>query len=207
MTAATRSRGPGRPRDPAIDVAVLNATLAVLSRDGYGGFSVDAIAAEAGVSKPTIYRRWPSKKALILAAAEQLSHTIPVPESGDLRSDLEAIVVGLANTFGAPATDRLVAALVAGMAQDPELATAVRTGFLGVRRDAARVVLERASARGEIESGVDLDLAIDLLASPLYYRLLVTGDTIDRTFATQVVDVVISWASGTSGRRTRAEDT
>lgn len=189
-TATVRA---GRPRDPALDVAILAATLAVLTRDGYGGLSIDGVAAEAGVSKATIYRRWASKKDLILAAAEYLSQTVPVPDTGDVRDDLEAIVVELARVFGRPTTVRFVAALVAGMADDPELATALRDGFLAVRRDAARTVLERARDRGQITDDVDLEVAVDLLAAPLYYRLLITGQPIDRRFALRIVDAVVSW--------------
>lgn len=193
MTGATTTRRAGRPRDPGIDVAILTATIAVLSRDGYGGLSVDRIAAAAGVSKATIYRRWESKKDLVVAAAEHLSQAVPVPDTGDIRHDLQMIVAELAHVFAQPRTRGLVAALVSGMADDAELADAVRTGFLLVRRDATRAVLERARARGEIKADVDLAIAIDLLAAPLYYRLLITGQAIDPRFAMHVVEAVVAW--------------
>lgn len=193
MTSSDAPRPPGRPRDPAVGDAILSATLDVLTRDGYGRLSVDGIAAQAGVSKATIYRRWASRQELIVAAAQHLSATVPVPDTGDIHADLTAIVDELVRLFGAPNTDRLVAALVCGMADDPQLATAFRDGFLSVRRDATRTVLERARDRGEIAEDLDVDTAIDLLASPLYYRLLITGGSIDEGFARQIVDAVLAW--------------
>jgi AcrR family transcriptional regulator len=193
MIGATTTRRAGRPRDPGIDDAILTATIRLLSSEGYGGLSVDGIAAAAGVSKAAIYRRWPSKNAVIVAAAEHLSQTVPVPDNGDLRADLEAIVTELVHVFAQPTTVRLVAALVAGMADDSEFARALRTGFLRVRRDATRVVLERAGAHGEINLEIDHRFAIDLLAAPLYYRLLITADPIDDRFAKQIVDAAMAW--------------
>jgi AcrR family transcriptional regulator len=163
-----------------------------LARDGYGGLSVDGVAVQAGVSKASIYRRWASKRDLVVAAARDLSRTVPVPDTGDVRDDLAAIVGELARVFAAPGTVGLVAALVSGMAADRELATAFRDGFLSVRRDATRTVLERARERGEISPDLDLDVVIDLLAAPLYYRLLITGDPIDDRFASNLVDAVVA---------------
>jgi AcrR family transcriptional regulator len=194
MTDRTQTaRRPGRPRDPATDEAILTATLAVLTEDGYGGLSMDRIAEVAGVSKATIYRRWSSRQEVIVAAGEHLSRDAPIPDTGNLRHDLQELVDGLVEVFVRPATHRLVAALVAGMADDEDLATAVRDGFLGARRHAARTVLEQAASRGEIRDNVDLDAAIDLLAAPFYHRLLVTGQTIDDRYGRQVVDAVLAW--------------
>lgn len=190
-------RRPGRPRDPAADEAILTATLTVLAEDGYGGLSMDRIADVAGVSKATIYRRWSSRQEVIVAAAEHLSQDAPIPDTGDLRHDLKELVEGLAGVFSRPATGRLVASLVAGMADDEHLAAAVRSGFLATRRRAARAVIEQAAARGEIRSDVDVDVAIDLLVAPFYHRLLITGQPIDSMFAQQIVEAVLAWI-GTS---------
>ena len=80
--------GPGRPRDAGADTAILDATLAVIAAEGYTGFSMDAVASRAGVSKATIYRRWPSKQDLVIAAAAALSQTSDGAKEG-LRAFLE----------------------------------------------------------------------------------------------------------------------
>lgn len=195
MTAEEPGRGPGRPRDRAAGDAILDATLKLLAEEGYEGLTTDRIAAVAGVGKATIYRRWSSKEEVVAAAAMRLSAEVPTPDTGDLEADLRAIAEGLAAVFAQPATARLVAALLARMPHDPALAENLRQGFLAARRRAAHVVLERARERGEIASGVDLEIAVDLLAAPFYYRMLVTGAPIDRHFADDVVTAVLASVS------------
>lgn len=195
MTAEEPGRGPGRPRDRAAGDAILDATLKLLAEEGYEGLTTDRIAEVAGVGKATIYRRWSSKEEVVAAAAMRLSAEVPTPDTGDLEADLRAIAEGLAAVFAQPATARLVAALLARMPHDPALAENLRQGFLAARRRAAHVVLERARERGEIASGVDLEIAVDLLAAPFYYRMLVTGAPIDRHFADDVVTAVLASVS------------
>jgi hypothetical protein len=96
---------------------------------------------------------------------------------------------------GAPATCRRVAALVAPMAHEPGLADALRSGFLAARRGAARAALERAQAREEVRPDVDIEVAVDLLAAPFYYRVLVTGIEVDDDFAADVVEAVVRFVS------------
>lgn len=192
---STSVRGPGRPRDPAADEAILRTTLSMLAEDGYDGLSIDRIAARAGVGKATIYRRWASKEEVVAAAARRLSEEVPAPDTGDLRGDLAAIVDGLATVFADPATARLVGALVARMPHDAALASGLREGFLATRRRAARVALERAQERGEVAADADLEVAVDLLAAPFYYRMLVSGAPIDRAFAQRVLDAVLAWVT------------
>ena len=196
MSRATSQDGPrpaGRPRDPGADEAILTATLDLLAEHGYAGVSTDRIAAAAGVGKATIYRRWGSKDEILVAAGQSLARGVPAPDTGSLRDDLTHIAKGLATVFAHPRTARLVAALAERMLHDEQLATALRSGFLAERRDAARGALERARTRGEVRSDVDPELAVDLLAAPFYYRVLITGGAVDDALAEQVVEVVLTW--------------
>jgi AcrR family transcriptional regulator len=186
-------RGPGRPRDPAADTAILEATLTLLAEHGYTGLTTDAIAATAGVSKATIYRRWSSKQQVVLAAVGSLANRVPAPDTGDLRRDLTAIADGLAAVFSAPTTRRLVGALVERLLRDEEMAAALRGGFLTERRAAARTAMVRGRQRGQVRDDADLDTAIDLLAAPFYYRVLITGEPIDAKLAEGVVDVTLAY--------------
>lgn len=192
---AATSRLPGRPRDPAADEAILSATLAILAEDGYAGLTVDHIAERAGVGKATIYRRWDSKEEVLLAAVTQLSAEVPVPDTDDLRSDLTAIAEGLAAIFRTSGTRRLVGTLLAEMTTTPELAAALRSGFLSERRAVARNVLERERRRGGLRDDLDIEQAVDLLAAPFYYRLLVTGDPIGDRFTFGVVEAVMRFVA------------
>jgi AcrR family transcriptional regulator len=167
-----------------------------MAQEGETGLAVERVAARAGVSKATIYRRWSSMDEVLLAAVEGLAEAIDTPDTGDLRRDLLAIADSLTGLFAGPHVARLVATLAAQMASRPELARAVRDGFLAGRRRAAADALAREQRRGGLRDGVDLEVAVDLLAAPFYYRLLMTGDPIDGSFAERVVDAVLAYAGG-----------
>ena len=98
---------------------------------------------------------------------------------------------GALGMYQEPQSAALLSGLVAAMARSPRIAEAARSGFLATRRDALRRVLERGVARGDLRDGLDLELAIDLLNGPLFYRLVVTGGRIDERVARDVVDVVL----------------
>ena len=87
-------RGPGRPRDASRDEAILTATVALLRRRGYPGLTIEGVASEAGVGRPTIYRRWASREALVLDAAATLVPQPDVPDTGSVRDDLIALMHG-----------------------------------------------------------------------------------------------------------------
>lgn len=189
------ARGPGRPRDPTAGDAILSATLEILTENGLAGLTTDAIAARAGVSKATIYRRWSTKDAVVVAAVERLSQRVPVPNTGTLRGDLTAIANALRAIFAGRDMARLVSAIIAQMSLQPALAEAMRSGFLAERRSAARTALKRGRERGEVRPDIDLDTAVDLIAAPFYYRLLVSGGTLDESLAHTVVDAILTWVA------------
>ncbi len=166
-----------------------------MAQEGEAGLAVERVAARAGVSKATIYRRWSSMDGVLLAAVDGLSDAIDTPDTGDLRRDLLAIAGSLTRLFTAPDVARLVATLAAQMASRPELARAVRDGLLAGRRRAAADALAREQQRGGLRDGVDLEVAVDLLAAPFYYRLLMTGHPIDDGFAERIVDAVLAYAT------------
>ncbi len=184
----------GRPRSPDADNAILDAVVALLAEGGLEGLSMDAVAARAGVSKATIYRRWSRREDVVAAAATRLSRQVPVPDTGSVRDDLRAIARGLAAVLAAPGADRLVSALVAAASTDPDLAAALRAGFLHERREAATQALARGQARGEIAPGADLGLLVDLLAGAIYYRLLLRGVPTEPATADALVDLLLAGA-------------
>jgi len=166
----TPPRG-GRPRDPGIDAAVLRACLAVLEDDGYGRLTVEEVARRAATTKPAIYRRWPSRQHLVLAALGRRLGEVPVPDTGCTLCDLdECMKVFLA------AFDRLppgvIGPLLADCAGDPELHKAFMTTLFDPPRAAVRQTLARAHARGDLRDDVDRELVLDLLGSLVHYRVL-----------------------------------
>ena len=197
-------RAPGRPRDARRDEAILRATFEILLADGYQGLTIESVAARAGVGRPTIYRRWPSKPALVVAAlVESARLAIPDADTGSLRGDLIAVQRHQIELMNAPMTRRVTAGLVADLASDPELADRYITEYLVPRRDAVWKVLERGIERGELAPDADLAFIYELLIGPLFMRAVVWGQRLSRAAAETTTDVVLA-AYGKRVRRRSA---
>jgi AcrR family transcriptional regulator len=182
---------PGRPRSEEAHDAILRAAIALIRQVGYDAVTMDGIAAEAGVGKATVYRRWKAKEALVADAIRGIMLAVPVPDTGSTGGDLRALLRAALGMYRDPATGALLSGLVAAMARSAPIARAVRSGFGAVWRDAVGAVLRRGMARGELRAGLDLDLAIDLLSAPFFYRYLMTGGRVDESLARDVVGVVM----------------
>jgi AcrR family transcriptional regulator len=194
-SAAPRSgaRRPGRPRDARRDEAILRTTLALLRERGYQAVTIEGIAAQAGVGRPTIYRRWPSKAALVVAAlmdSNQLA--LPAPDTGSLRDDLIALQRHQVVLMSSPDSRRVTAGLLADLANDPELAEIYVTRYLMPRRATVWQVLERGVARGELAQGTDFAFVYDLLVGPLFMRAVVWGQKLAPDAAAATADVVLA---------------
>lgn len=189
--SAGESRRPGRPRSAEAHGAILDATFELLKEVGYDALAMEAIATRAGVGKATVYRRWSTKEALVAEALERFMRAIRVPDTGTTRDDLLGMMDSAVAMYREPSTHGLLSALVAAMARSERIAQAVRSGFIAARRDGLRQVLERGVARGDLRQGLDLELALDVLGGPLFYRALITGGPIDERLTRDVVDVVL----------------
>ncbi len=185
-----RREGAGRPRRQEADGEILDATIELLGRVGYGALRIDEIADRAGVAKSTLYRRWPSKASLVAAAVRELYlNRVDVPDTGSVRNDLLQL---LSNSYQLLITGpgRVFEALIRESGQRPELVEVV-TSTMHDRRRFYVQVLNRAIARGELPPETDTGLTIDLLLGPLWVRLLVTGEPIDREAVDRIIDVVL----------------
>lgn len=181
----------GRPRDPRTRAAILAAARALLERGGLTAVTIEAIAQKAGVSRPTIYRYWPNATAVAMAAfldasgAPEAARSARAPYAA-LRAQLHAV----ADAFAAP-TGRSVAAMVAAAQSETELAKAFRNEFIARNRDATRLLLERCIEDRLIAPPADMELALDLVFGPLFYRLLMGHAPITRGFVDRLLDTVI----------------
>jgi len=196
------SRGPGRPRDARHDQAILDATLGILLEQGYRGVTIEGVAARAGVGRPTIYRRWPSKPAVVVAALVQSDRlALPAPDTGSLRNDLIAVQRHQVERMNSPDARRVTAGLIADLADDPELGDTYVSQFLAPRRATVWQVLQRGVHRGELDADVDLAFAYDLLVGPLFIRAVVWGQPLEPDAAEQTADVILA-AFGTNPKST-----
>lgn len=194
--------GRGRPRDGAVDRRVLSAAWRLLDAGGYAALNVDEVAERAGVAKTTVYRRWPTKDHLAIAAGAQLLGEVPIPDSGDLRRDLAEFAGALAESLnrlrlaghhGGGASAGLAAELVAATARHLDLAEAVRAQY-AQRHALARARLERAAASEGLRADLDPGLLIDQLVGPIYYRILICGAPADRGYAERLVGALLDGA-------------
>lgn len=187
---ATPERPRGRPRSEAAHDAILAAAVALTREVGYDAVTMDGIAARAGVGKTTVYRRWSSKELLVTEAIGRIVRSFPVPRTGSLEGDLLQLMHQAVGMYRDPASLALLSGLVAAMARSTLIAEAVRTGFVASWRDAVRGVLVRGVSRGELRADTDVELALDLLGGPPFYRFLITGTAIDERLARALVAAV-----------------
>ena len=189
-TSATK-RKPGRPRNESYDEAILEATLAILFEEGYQRLTIDGVGARAKVGRPTIYRRWSSKAALVIAALARSTGLAPAPDTGSVRSDLVAVQRHQVELMNSTGFRRITPGLVADLGADSELAETYLNEYIAPRRRSVWDALDRGIERGELRPDIDRAFISDLLTGPLFYRVLVRGEELEAEMAERTVDVVL----------------
>lgn len=183
-------RPPGRPRSAALDGKILDATVTRLNRAGYAQLRVADIAADAGVAKTTLYRRWPSKELLVADAVRRVyDDRVGAVDTGDLRTDLLTLVRESYDVLTA-GPGRVLEDLVRQSASSRELAAVVRSTN-DARRRALHAALNRGVARGEVDPSVQHELVIDLLVGPIWTRRLVTDGSLTGADLEAIVDITL----------------
>jgi len=185
------SSNPGRPRSTAADRAILQAAIKLLKADGFAGMSVEAVAAEAGVGKATIYRRYRNKGEMVIAALETFVQRPNVPDTGSTRDDLESVLshfhTQVITKLGIP----MLGTLMVQEEHHPEFINSFRRKVIGPRREVLRMILRGGIERGEVRDDIDVEMCVDFLTGALMIRRLTTG-RVARGLATRAVDAL--WA-------------
>lgn len=191
MLKPDRANGDRRRPQPRSLRAILGATLSLLSENGYHDLTMEGVASRAGVGKQTIYRWWSSKGELVGDAIAAHLDLTPIPDLGDTRAELVRAVEGTIANYADTHLGVTVPALAADLARDPQLLSSFRRHFLQPRRELAAAVIFRAVARGELPPAIDPELLCDIWAGAVFYRVLVSGEPIERDLAERLVDVVL----------------
>jgi AcrR family transcriptional regulator len=187
---------------PAITRAITEAVLDEWAEQGYGRLSMEAIAKRAGVGKSALYRRWPSKQEMAIAVLSEFSvAAATVPDAGSLRADVRETLDGLLDWLTHPRFSRILADLVAEMARNPDLADVVQTMIGMPRRERGMAMLQRAIERGELPPDTDLELALDLMAAPLYWRLTVRAVEAGPDYLDKLTEMLLRAIPGTASPR------
>jgi AcrR family transcriptional regulator len=186
VDGSDRRRG-GRPRDEARRAAILTAAGDLMLEGGLGAATMEAIAARAGVSKQTIYNWWPSRGAVAMEGfmlrADPLGQ---VPDGVPAAEALRILAVELVRLLSSPA-GALMRSLVAEAQSQTEVADALRDQWLTPRRAAVVEIVEAGIAAGEFDPDTDVDVAMDHVFAPLYYRLLLGHRPLTEEFARRSV--------------------
>jgi AcrR family transcriptional regulator len=185
------ARGRGRPRDEAARRRILQAALDLMDEVAFAQVTAEAIAERAGTSKATVYRWWPNKAAVVIEAfREAIAPELPLRDTGSLREDLTTQVRNFARMLSGRG-GRMLRSFVAASRSDPEVAAAFRSIWSDPRRAEAKEMLRQKQAGGQLRPDADLDLVLDSLYGPLYYRFLVKNDPPSQKYAEALVGLVI----------------
>lgn len=185
-----RPAAPGRPRDRHIDVAILDATLALLDETGYSRLAIEEVARRARTTKPAVYRRWPARQHLVLAALAARLAEISAPDTGCTLCDLnEALVVFVEAFRRIP--PHVLGPLLADCTTDTELHREFMATLFHPPRHAVAQTIDRATARGDLRPDLDRELVLDMLGSLVHYRALFEHTPIGAADIERAVEAVV----------------
>jgi AcrR family transcriptional regulator len=188
-TDADRAVRRGRPRNVALDTALLVAAQDLLIEIGYDRLSLEAVAARAGSGRPAIYRRWSNKAELVADAVAALRWDAPTPDTGALRGDL----LRLADAWSSDDArrDAMLAGMLPVMGRDPELRGVVERAIGEPRWNAFREIVERAVRRGEVDVVPTRDLLGAVFPAMAFHRIAVVGRPMDTAYVERLIDQVL----------------
>ncbi|WP_244502273.1 TetR/AcrR family transcriptional regulator [Streptomyces oceani] len=191
-----------RPRSTAADSAILDATRATLVELGWPKLTMGHVAARAGVAKTTLYRRWPSKSALVVDAVAILFDELELPDRGSLRGDIEGVVGSFATLLERPETKTSLMAVVAESTRDPALRVHIREAIVQRQKHLVQEGRDRAQRRGELTSAPhpgtaarQVDLIFDVIAGAVVHRALVSAEPVDGAWTTMFTELLLGGLS------------
>jgi AcrR family transcriptional regulator len=188
----------GRPRSAIADKAIREAAVDLFAERGFEGFSVEDVADRAGVSKATVYRRYPSKVDLVVEAGSCLAtDEIAFPDTGNLRDDVRGLARSLVSAFKNTRAGKMMPVMTFERRRYPELDAGYRR-FLADRKARTREVLRRGIARGELPPDTDVAVMSSMLVGPIFHRLMITQEPMNEAFVDALVDALLRGFGATS---------
>lgn len=191
LEPAETCRRPGRPRSEQAEQAIIEATLDLFAEQGFEGVCVEAVAARAGVGKATIYRRWPNKEELLLAALSSMKSPIPDLKGVSVRDDLVAMLTVMCADKADPRKARRYALLLGEGEKYPRLMARYKETVLEPRQEALRSVIRRGIAAGELRPDTDVEIARLALTGTILAKEKSAASELNGDFAARVVDELL----------------
>lgn len=184
--AVTEHPRRGRPRDARVDEAILAAAAGLLAEAGFAKLTMDQVAARSGVSKASLYLRWPNKTALVADAIRHQADVVrDIPDTGTLAGDMREFIHGLLR--GKPLAEQVLASVQGEIHSNPELRAALRESAVGAMTARCRQVLDRAVARGDLPASADTELLAMLPLALLQNWTLAHGNPPDDAVVDRIV--------------------
>ncbi|MCF2528020.1 TetR/AcrR family transcriptional regulator [Yinghuangia soli] len=190
--AAARRPAGGRPRDPQIDDAIQSAVRALLAEEGYARLSFETVARRAGVTRPTIYRRWSSKAELVHEAVFPAHGSeVLIRDTGDFAADVRRVVADTAASYARPEARAALPGLFADLDQDPALRAAVIDRLETQAREQFRTLVRSAADRGAVRTDVDPDVLFDAVLGAVFARA-VNHAALPESFADALTTMLVA---------------
>jgi AcrR family transcriptional regulator len=168
--ARDTARRPGRPRSERAEQAIIDATIEAIGERGIDGVHCEDVAARAGVGKATLYRRWPGKEDLLIAAFASMRRPLPQPRGDSVRDDLIALLTVVAEDADDPRYAQQYALLHGAVERYPRLVARYKERVVEPRRELVRSVLRRGIETGELRRDTDVEVAMLLLTGSVMAR-------------------------------------
>jgi AcrR family transcriptional regulator len=199
VESTSRSDADRRPTGSAVlresvTETIRRAVFEELAETGFARMSMEAVTRRAGVGKAALYRRWPSKEAMVveLVSEAAAAHLPATADSGSLHDDVARFVRDTMDDLRHPLVGRIIPDLVAESARNPSLSEALHESVLAPRRAAVATLLQQAIDRDELPADIDMGLAVDLFGAPLYFRMLAVGGPTDSAYVARLTRAVLA---------------
>jgi AcrR family transcriptional regulator len=196
---APAERRPGRPRSVEAERAILAAAIEEFASNGVDAFSIEAVAARAGVGKTTIYRRWSNRDALVLDAFSAIElEEQPRFAGASVRDDLVTTLETIRAKHPDSMHERLLPRVVAAAQTHPELMQGYQERVIERRRDHVRAILRRGVDSGELRADLDIEMALRAVVFPMLYAVTMRTDStpLPADFAPRMVDLLMDGLGG-----------
>lgn len=185
---------------PAVTRSLTRALFEEWAEYGYVGISLERVAGRAGVGKAALYRRWPSKLAMVSERLADVGIELALlVDTGTLEGDIKALLYQLHRVLRHRLVRRILPDLHAEMQRNPDLAGDVRGRLQIERRRRTATILERAVTRGELPADVDIDLFNDAVGGLLYWRLIITREKADRAYVEALARFIMAGLQNAKG--------
>jgi AcrR family transcriptional regulator len=176
-----------------ITAAIRNAVMNELAEVGYGRLSIEAVARRAGVGKTAIYRRWGNKLEMVLEIVEDVANrSVPLPDTGSFAGDLQLIMMIVSRALQHRIASQIIPDLMAEAARNPQIAETLQKALHTHQHAVGDKLVGQAVARGELPSGTDPEVAVDMILGPLYWHLAVSRTPLADDYLEKLTSAVMA---------------